>query len=451
MKIIIVGCGKVGVTLADKLNGENHDIVLIDLNAEKLRAITDSIDVMGVAGNGAVYQTQIEAGIQEADLMIATTNSDELNMLCCLIAKKAGNCHTIARIRNPEYSSEIHYFQEELNLSLAINPELAAANEIAKLLRFPSAIKIDTFAKGRLELLKFRIPERSSLDGMKILEVGQKLRCNVLICVIERGRQVIIPDGNISLQVGDKISFIGSHKDSMDFFRKVGVATNGVQSVLIVGGGRVTYYLARLLQDTKIKLKIIERDLARCQELSELLPEAMIIHGDGSDQQLLLEEGISQADAFASLTGFDEENIMLSLYAATKSNAKLITKVNRFAFEDVIDSLNLGSIIYPKLITADSILQYVRAMQNSLGSNIETLYKIADDQVEALEFRVGKDAPMIGIPLEKLRLKRNLLVAGISRNRKSIMPRGKDTLEPGDSVIIVTANKGLKDLKDILI
>ncbi|HIQ74113.1 MAG TPA: Trk system potassium transporter TrkA [Candidatus Cottocaccamicrobium excrementipullorum] len=451
MKIIIVGCGKVGVTLADKLNGENHDIVLIDLNAEKLRAITDSIDVMGVAGNGAVYQTQIEAGIQEADLMIATTNSDELNMLCCLIAKKAGNCHTIARIRNPEYSSEIHYFQEELNLSLAINPELAAANEIAKLLRFPSAIKIDTFAKGRLELLKFRIPERSSLDGMKILEVGQKLRCNVLICVIERGRQVIIPDGNISLQVGDKISFIGSHKDSMDFFRKVGVATNGVQSVLIVGGGRVTYYLARLLQDTKIKLKIIERDLARCQELSELLPEAMIIHGDGSDQQLLLEEGISQADAFASLTGFDEENIMLSLYAATKSNAKLITKVNRIAFEDVIDSLNLGSIIYPKLITADSILQYVRAMQNSLGSNIETLYKIADDQVEALEFRVGKDAPMIGIPLEKLRLKRNLLVAGISRNRKSIMPRGKDTLEPGDSVIIVTANKGLKDLKDILI
>ena len=451
MKIIIVGCGKVGVTLADKLNGENHDIVLIDLNAEKLRAITDSIDVMGVAGNGAVYQTQIEAGIQEADLMIATTNSDELNMLCCLIAKKAGNCHTIARIRNPEYSSEIHYFQEELNLSLAINPELAAANEIAKLLRFPSAIKIDTFAKGRLELLKFRIPERSSLDGMKILEVGQKLRCNVLICVIERGRQVIIPDGNISLQVGDKISFIGSHKDSMDFFRKVGVATNGVQSVLIVGGGRVTYYLARLLQDTKIKLKIIERDLARCQELSELLPEAMIIHGDSSDQQLLLEEGISQADAFASLTGFDEENIMLSLYAATKSNAKLITKVNRIAFEDVIDSLNLGSIIYPKLITADSILQYVRAMQNSLGSNIETLYKIADDQVEALEFRVGKDAPMIGIPLEKLRLKRNLLVAGISRNRKSIMPRGKDTLEPGDSVIIVTANKGLKDLKDILI
>ena len=451
MKIIIVGCGKGGVTLAEKLNGENHDIVLIDLNAEKLRAITDSIDVMGVAGNGAVYQTQIEAGIQAADLMIATTNSDELNMLCCLIAKKAGNCHTIARIRNPEYSSEIHYFQEELNLSLAINPELAAANEIAKLLRFPSAIKIDTFAKGRLELLKFRIPERSSLDGMKILEVGQKLRCNVLICVIERGRQVIIPDGNISLQVGDKISFIGSHKDSMDFFRKVGVATNGVQSVLIVGGGRVTYYLARLLQDTKIKLKIIERDLARCQELSELLPEAMIIHGDGSDQQLLLEEGISQADAFASLTGFDEENIMLSLYAATKSNAKLITKVNRIAFEDVIDSLNLGSIIYPKLITADSILQYVRAMQNSLGSNIETLYKIADDQVEALEFRVGKDAPMIGIPLEKLRLKRNLLVAGISRNRKSIMPRGKDTLEPGDSVIIVTANKGLKDLKDILI
>ena len=220
---------------------------------------------------------------------------------------------------------------------------------------------------------------------------------------------------------------------------------------MIVGGGRLTYYLAKLLKDTKIKIKIIEQNLDRCTELSELLPSAMIIHGDGSDQQLLLEEGISQTEAFASLTGFDEENIMLSLYAASKSHAKLITKVNRIAFEDVIESLNLGSIIYPKLITADSILQYVRAMQNSLGSNVETLYKIADDRAEALEFRVGKDASSItGIPLEKLQLKSNLLVAGISRNRRIITPRGKDTLEVGDTVIIVTTNGGLKDLKDIL-
>ncbi|MDO4329014.1 MAG: Trk system potassium transporter TrkA [Lachnospiraceae bacterium] len=450
MKIIIVGCGKVGVTLAEKLNRENHDITLIDSDSETLRSVADSIDVMSVTGNGAIYQVQMEAGIADADLLIATTNSDELNMLCCLIAKKAGNCHTIARIRNPEYSSEISFIREELNLSLAINPELAAAQEISRLLRFPSAIKIDTFAKGRTELLKFIIPNHSKLDHMKIMEVSTKLKCNVLICVVERGRDVVIPGGNFELQAGDKISFIASQKDSMDFFQKVGVVNNGVKSVMIIGGGKLTYYLARLLKDTKIKIKIIEQNFERCNELSELLPYAMIIHGDGSDQQLLAAEGISQIEAFASLTGFDEENIMLSLYAASQSNTKLITKVNRTAFEDVVNSLNLGSVIYPKLLTADIILQYVRAMQNSLGSNVETLYRIADDRAEALEFRVGRDAPMVGIPLEKLKLKNNLLVACINRNGQIITPRGKDTMEVGDTVIIVTTNKGLNDLKDIL-
>lgn len=450
MKIIIVGCGKVGVTLAEKLNRENHDITLIDSDSDILRPVADSIDVMSVTGNGAVYQVQMEAGIADADLLIATTNSDELNMLCCLIAKKAGNCHTIARIRNPEYSSEINFIREELNLSLAINPELAAAHEISRLLRFPSAIKIDTFAKGRIELLKFIIPDHSTLDHMKILEVSTKLRCNVLICVVERGKDVVIPGGNFELQAGDKISFIASQKDSMDFFHKVGVVNNSAKSVMIIGGGKLTYYLAKLLKDTKIKIKIIEQNFERCNELSELLPYAMIIHGDGSDQQLLAAEGLSQIEAFASLTGFDEENIMLSLYAASQSNAKLITKVNRTAFEDVVNSLNLGSVIYPKLLTSDLILQYVRAMQNSLGSNVETLYRIADDRAEALEFRVGRDAPMVGVPLEKLKLKNNLLVACINRSGRIITPRGKDSMEVGDTVIIVTTNKGLKDLKDIL-
>lgn len=450
MKIIIVGCGKVGFTLAEKLNRENHDIILIDNDPNALRMITESVDVMGVTGNGAVYQVQIEAGIADADLMIATTNSDELNMLCCLIAKKAGNCHTVARIRNPEYSSEIKYIREELNLSLAINPELAAAMEISRLLRFPSAIKIDTFARGRIELLKFIVPDHSKLDNLKVMEVSTKLKCNVLICVVERGKNVVIPSGNFELQAGDKISFIASQKDSMDFFQKVGIVNNGVKTVMIIGGGKLTYYLAKILKDTKIKIKIIELNRERCSELSELLPHAMIIHGDGSDQQLLAEEGLERIEAFASLTGFDEENIMLSLYAASRSNAKLITKVNRTAFEDVVNSLNLGSVIYPKLLTADLILQYVRAMQNSLGSNIETLYRIADDQAEALEFRVGNDAPMIGIPLEKLTLKKNLLVACINRRGRIITPRGKDTMEVGDTVIIVTTNKGLQDLKDIL-
>lgn len=393
----------------------------------------------------------MEAGIQDADLLIATTNSDELNMLCCLIAKKAGNCHTIARIRNPEYSSEIRYIREELNLSLAINPELAAAREIARLLRFPSAIKIEPFAKGRIELLKFLIPEHSLLNDMRVMDVVNRLKSNVLICVVERGNDVVIPDGNFVMKKGDKISFIASHQESADFFKKAGVDNNIVKSAMFVGGGKLTHYLCRLLEDTKIKIKIIERDEEKCRQLSELLPKAMIIHGDGTDEQLLLEEGIRQTEAFASLTGFDEENIMLSLYASSQSKAKLITKVNKIAFENVINSLNLGSLIQPKMLTAEIILQYVRAMQNSMGSsNIETLYKIAADKAEALEFRVKEGSPILGIPLEKLKLIDNLLVACINRGGTIITPRGKDTVEAGDTVIVVTTHTGLNDLTDIL-
>lgn len=451
MKIIIVGCGKVGTTLTEQLNRENHDITLIDTNEEAIQNISDSADVMGVTGNGAVYQVQMEAGIQDADLLIATTNSDELNMLCCLIAKKAGNCHTIARIRNPEYSSEIRYIREELNLSLAINPELAAAREIARLLRFPSAIKIEPFAKGRIELLKFLIPEHSLLNDMRVMDVVNRLKSNVLICVVERGNDVVIPDGNFVMKKGDKISFIASHQESADFFKKAGVDNNIVKSAMFVGGGKLTHYLCRLLEDTKIKIKIIERDEERCRQLSELLPKAMIIHGDGTDEQLLLEEGIRQTEAFASLTGFDEENIMLSLYASSQSKAKLITKVNKIAFENVINSLNIGSLIQPKMLTAEIILQYVRAMQNSMGSsNIETLYKIAADKAEALEFRVKEGSPILGIPLEKLKLIDNLLVACINRGGTIITPRGKDTVEAGDTVIVVTTHTGLNDLTDIL-
>ena len=450
MKIIIVGCGKVGTTLAEQLNRENHDITLIDCDSEALQSISDSTDVMSVTGNGAVYQVQMEAGIKEADLLIATTNSDELNMLCCLIAKKAGNCHTIARIRNPEYSAEINYIREELNLSLAINPELAAAREIARLLRFPNAIKIELFAKGRIELLKFLIPKDSILDRMKVMDVVSRLKSNVLICAVERGDDVVIPDGNFEMRGGDKMSFIAPHADCADFFRKAGIENNTVNSAMFVGGGKLTVYLAKALADTKIKIKIIEQDEERCRILSEILPHAMIIHGDGSDQKLLLEEGIRQTEAFASLTGFDEENILLSLYAASQSKAKLITKVNKIAFENVINALNLGSVIYPKMLTADIILQYVRAMQNSMGSNIETLYKIVADKAEALEFRVRGDSPVLGIPLERLRTRNNLLVACINRNGRIIMPRGKDTLEAGDTVIIVTTHTGLNDLKDIL-
>lgn len=450
MKIIIVGCGKVGVTLAEQLNSEGHDVTVIDKDGSRLRTVTDHIDVMGVEGNGVSYQVQIDAGIQEANLLIATTDSDELNMLCCLIAKKAGDCHTIARIRTPEYVKEIRYIREELNMSMVINPELTAASEISRLIKFPSVIKIESFAKGRVELMKLIIPEDSVLHGIKVYEVSQKLHCNILICVIERGQDVIIPDGNFELHSGDKVSFVGRHREAQEFFKRAGIPNNTIKTAMLIGGGKVTYYLAKALEDTNISVKIIERDFARCQQLSELLPKAMIIHGDGSDQQLLLEEGIGETDAFAALTGFDEENIMLALYAASLSKAKLITKINRIAFEDVINNMNLGSIIYPKLITADSIVRYVRAMQNSMGSNIETLYKIVANKAEAMEFRVERETTIVGIPLQELKFKPNLLVACINRNGKIITPNGQSTIEPGDTVVIVTTQTGLNDLKDIL-
>ncbi|WP_349674165.1 Trk system potassium transporter TrkA [Lacrimispora sp.] len=450
MKIIIVGCGKVGTTLAEQLNKEHHDIVIIDKNAGVVNSISERIDVMGVVGNGAVNKVQMDAGIEDTDLLIATTNSDELNMLCCLIAKKAGNCHTIARIRNPEYDSQIGYIREELGLSLAINPEMAAAMEIARLLRFPSAIKIDTFAKGKKEILKFIVPDHSVLNNMKVRDVLVRLKCNVLICAIEHNAEVIIPGGDSIISAGDKISFIASPVESNEFFKQVGIDNNVIKTAMLVGGGKITYYVAKMLENTKIKVKILEQNAERCNELSELLPRAMVINGDASDQELLLQEGVGQIDAFASLTGFDEENIMLSLYAASQSKAKLITKINRIAFENVIDSMNLGSIIYPKLITAETILQYVRAMQNSMGSNVETLYKIVADRAEALEFKVVNEPCIVGIPLEKLELKDNLLVAYIMRKGRFISPRGKDTLEEGDRVIVVTTVTGLNDLKDIL-
>ena len=450
MNIIIVGCGKVGVTLAEQLHNEGHSITLIDKDAARLRKVTDHVDVMGMEGNGLSYEVQIEAGITEANLLIATTHSDEQNMLCCLIAKKAGNCHTIARVRNPEYVKEVRYIREELNMSMVINPELAAASEIARLVKFPSAIKIDSFAKGRIEMMKFVIPEKSDLSGLPLSQVNVKLHCNVLICAVERGDDVVIPDGNFVLMAGDKVSFIGKHKQALDFFKKANVTVNQTKSVMLIGGGKIAYYLAKALEDTGISIKIIEHSFEKCQELSELLSKAMIIHGDGTDQDLLLEEGIENTDVVASLTGFDEENIMLSLYASSLSNTKLVTKINRIGFESVIKKMNLGSIINPKLITADSIVSYVRAMQNSMGSNVETVYKIVAGKAEALEFRVGMEPKIVGIPLQKLTLKAGLLVACINRNGKIITPNGQDTIERGDTVVIVTTQTGLNDLKDIL-
>lgn len=450
MQIMIVGCGKVGINLTEQLTKEGHNITVIDQDRSIVTAVSNKYDVMGVVGNGISYSVQAEAGLKDTDLVIAVAGSDELNLLCCLIAKKMGNCNTIARVRNPIYSKEIDVIREELGLSMVINPELAASFEMARLLRFPSAMKIETFAKGRVEIIKMVIGEDSPLHELSVMEITTKLKCDVLICAVERGEEVTIPNGSFVLQAGDVVSVVASPKNSGAFFKKMGFDTHQVKDAMIVGGGEISYYLASQLLSMGISVKIIELKKERCEELSVLLPKAVIINGDAIDQNILMEEDLKHAEAFVSLTNIDEENILLSLFAKSESNAKIITKINRISFDNVISNLNLGSVIYPKHVTAEYILRYVRAMQNSIGSNIETLYQLIEDKVEALEFVIRQDAPVIGIPLEKLNLKKNLLLCSINRKGQIITPRGQDMMQLGDTVIIVTSHHGLDDIADIL-
>lgn len=450
MQIIIVGCGKVGCTLAEQLSQEGHDISVIDTNEQIVEEISYNFDTMGVVGNGASYTTQMEAGIEKAQLLIAVTGSDELNLLCCLIARKAGNCKSIARVRSPIYSKEISFIKEELGLAMIINPEYEAASEITRLLRFPSAINIDTFYKGRVELLSFTVEENSVLADLKVKEISNRLKCDVLICTIERGEEVMIPNGDFIIHEQDIVSIIAPHNKASYFFQKIGVIINPVKNAMLIGGGALSYYLSKQLVKYGINVKIIEQNRQRCEELTELLPEAMIIHGDGTDQALLIEEGIEETESFAALTGMDEENILLSLYARSKTKGKLVTKVNRIAFDEVINGLKLGSVIYPKYITAEYIVRYVRALNNSIGSNVETLYRLKKNKAEALAFNVNEGSKLIGVPLEELNLKDNLLICSINRNGRIITPNGQDIIQGGDHVIVVTTNLGLHDLGDIL-
>ncbi len=450
MQIIIVGCGNVGITLTAHLSGEGHDITVIDSNAQKVQRVSSRYDVKGIVGNGASYLTLIEAGIEKADLMIAVTGMDEQNLLSCLFARKAGGCHTIARVRNPEYIKEIDYIKEELGLSMIINPESAAATEIARLLRFPSAIEIDTFAKGKIELLKFRMPGDCRICGFQLKKINTVLKCDVLVCAVERGGDVIIPDGSFTLEAGDVVSIVASPANAAQFFKQIGIETNQVKDAVLVGGGAVSYYLAKQLCDMGIKVAILEKDAHRCEELSELIPKARIINGDEIDRDLLMELGVRDTEAFAALTGIDEENIMLSLFAKRHSRAKIVTKVNRISLDEIVDNMDIGSVIYPKFITSEYIIQYVRAMQNSIGSNVETMYKLIGNRVEALEFSIRDDAPVVGIPLQSLNLKPNILICSINHRGRVVIPRGQDMMQVGDTVVVVTTNVGLSDVKDIL-
>ncbi len=452
MKIIIAGCGKVGFVLAEQLNEEGHELTVIDSNEEKVNEVGNTLDVMTIHGNATSYRIQLEAGVEEADLFIAMTGKDEVNLLCCLIARKAGHCQTIARVRDPGYYSEIGFIKEELGLSMAVNPELAAASDIARLIQVPSAMEVDTFARGKVDLVRFRIPEGSSWNGKKISEVNRRFEGKMLICVLERetDHELLIPDGNVILHEGDSISVVMTPHELKALFAGIGIRSRMIKHVMIAGGGTIAYYLAQKLLQSRIQVKIIENNRERCEKLSELLPDAMVIYGDASGTDLLREEGIQNAEAFVSLTGLDEENVMLSFYAGNVSEAKVITKINKINYGGVIDNFEIGSVISPKNLTAERIIKYVRSMQNSIGSAVEAVYRLMDNRVEALEFSVKEGAKVLNVPLMELRLKDNLLLCNIVRNGEAILPSGQDCIMAGDSVIVVTTHRGLDEIDDIL-
>ena len=456
LNIIIVGCGKVGETLVEQLSKEGHDITVVDKDAALVQTVANTFDVMGMVGNGASYSTLLEAGIEHTDLLIAVTQSDELNLLCCTVGKRVAGCAAIARVRNPDYAQEVTYLQEKLGLAMIINPELESAKEAARVLALPTALDVNPFAHGQAEMLNFKIPEGNILDGMALMDMSKSIPSEivnkVLICAVERGGQVYIPKGDFRLRHGDVVSFVSTTKIARRFLRTVGFKTNQVRSTMIIGGGRAAYYLAQELIAMGIEVKIIEQDRARCEELSILLPKAIVINGDGTNAELLQEEGLEYAESFVPLTGIDEENIMLTLHAKNISNAKLITKVNRITFRDAISRLDLGSVIYPRYITCESILAYVRAKKNSMNSNVETLYYLFANRVEAIEFRVNESSAVTGIALKDLnrKLKKDLLIAFINRNGRILIPSGNDSIEVGDTVMLVTTHTGFNDLQDIL-
>ena len=451
LSIVIVGCGKVGHTLTEQLVSEGHDVTIVDTNNRVVQDTTEIFDVMGICGNGASLNVLEEAGVGKADMIIAVTGSDELNLLCCTIAKKVGgDISAIARVRNPDYAEELVYLRQQLGLSMIINPELEAAKQIARVLSRPKALTVSSFARGHAELLTFKIPSGNVLDGKSIMQLDGIFGFGYLVCAVDRAGKVSIPGGSFVLHEGDDITILANTRDGHRVFEALGMESHAVSSCMIIGGGKASYYLAKQLVRQKVDVKIIEKDRLRCDDLSALLPGAIVICGDGSDEALLQDEGIDSVEAFVPLTGMDEENILLTLYAKRMPGLKTITKINRITFNDVIEGLDLGSVVYPKYITSETITAYVRAKQNTIGSNVETLYHLFDGQAEALEFHVEKDAPVVGVPLVKLKKKDNLLIACIGRKGKIIFPRGQDAIQAGDTVIIVTTHTGFKDISDIL-
>jgi len=451
MKIVVIGCGKIGYALVKSLSEEGHEIVVIDQDVEAIEDIVSVSDVLGIHGHGANYDIQVEADVKNANLTIAVTNSDELNIVCCMMAKKMGSRHTIARVRNTEYFKYLQYMKEQLGLSLMLNPEAQTAIEISRILRFPSALKVEAFAKGGVDLIELKIKNDSPLIGLSLAAIYPKFKVKILVCTIKRDDEVFIPDGNVVLQENDAI-YLTASKDQMQLFLEaIGSKKKQTRKVMIIGGGRIAYYLAKELQNSNVQITIIEQDLAKCESLSENLPFVTVIHGDGTDHELLDEEGLLTTDACVALTGFDEENVVISLYAESKNVHKVITKVSHIRLDGLLDSIGINCVVSSNVVSVNHITRYVRAMVNSKRSNsIVTLYNLVNNRVEAIEFSVTEAADYLDTPLSELKLKNNLLIASIIRNRKLIIPDGKSTIQLNDKVIVVTTNKYMKHLEEIL-
>lgn len=448
MNIVIIGIGKVGRTLVEQLSKEGHDVVAIDNDKKVIEKTINDFDIMGMLGNGADYDIQNEAKVNTADLCIACTSSDELNILCCMVAKKLGAADTIARIRNPEYFTL--FMGRELGLSLMVNPEYEAAMEIFRMLRSPGAIKIEPFANGKIDLVEFKLTAGSPIVDKKISEITQIIQSHMLICAIQRGEEVFIPDGSFTLRENDKLYVFDTPKNIYLILKKLKTYKSIVKNVMIVGGSRIAFYLARELDKIGISVKILEKQEQKSQTLSETLPHAEIVLGDGSDTDVLIDEGAIDTDAVIILTGSDEENVMISLFANANKAKKVIVKINRFSYYSILETSGIESIVSPRLLTSNHIIRYVRSKQNSHGSAVLNLYKIVNDKAEALEFLATENFEELSKPLKEISFKKNILIACILRGEDIITPDGNATIEKNDKVILVTTNPLLDDLNDVL-
>ena len=451
MKIIVNGCGKIGSTILANLVSEGHDVTAIDTNPEVIQKLTNIYDVIGVCGNGADSDVLQEANAGSYDLLISTTASDEINMLTCFFAKKLGVENTVARVRNPEYNDKsLSFMKSQLDISLIINPELMAAQELFNVLKLPSAAKIETFSVRNFEVVEFKIREASVLDGLKIYELRNKFKAKFLICAVQRGEEAYIPSGNFVLKSGDKIGVTASPSEIVRLFNELGMRQSSAKKVMILGGSKTAVYLAKQLCSVGNSVTVVEKDRNKCEELTEDLPKALVVCGDGSSQEVLTEEGIASVDAVVALTGLDELNILISSFASSQKVPKVIAKINRQELIPLAEHWGLDTIVSPRKTISNKIVRYARALENSQGSSVETLYKLMDDKVEALEFIAKPDLDILDIQFKDLKLKSNILIAGIVRDRRVIIPTGADMITAGDKVIVFAANHRINDLSDIV-